>query len=373
MNEIKIIANYLPQYHITDENSKWWGEGFTDWVATKKATPLFKNHKEPRIPLNNNYYSLDNVDAIRWQAKLARKYGVYGFGIYHYWFSSKQILLKKPAEILLENKDIDINFLFLWDNGSWKRTWSKARMSNDWAPKYEPKKVSDNVRDDGILAELIYGDKKEWYKHFMYLLPFFRDSRYIKIDNKPLFAFFQPHNRFDIIKEIVIYWDELAKNHGFNGIICMNKENYTKERMKYQLRYTPLSYEKIIKKIKYKLYDEICLKLNKLRIYDYDKVWKEIIYSAQDTDKYTFLSGFVDYDDTPRRGRRGAIFKGSSPEKFGRYIEKLAQIAKDKGQEYLFVTAWNEWAEGAYLEPDTVNGYAYLEQLKMAIEKVNKS
>ena len=185
---VKIIANYLPQFHVIPENSEWWGNNFTDWVAVKKAKPLFKWHNEPRIPLNNNYYSLDNPDSLKWQANLAREYGVYGFGIYHYWFSSSLNLLTKPAELILNNKDIDINFFFIWDNTSWKRTWSVIKRGNDWAPDFD--NASSQNKNNGILAELIYGEESDWEKPFNYLLPFFKDSRYIKIDNKPAFAFF---------------------------------------------------------------------------------------------------------------------------------------------------------------------------------------
>ena len=116
VNKVKVIANYLPQYHTIPENDKWWGKGFTDWIAVKATEPAYEGHNQPRVPLNENYYSLDCADSIRWQASLAREYGIYGFGIYHYWFSSNQQLLQKPAELLLQNKDIDINFMFIWDN-----------------------------------------------------------------------------------------------------------------------------------------------------------------------------------------------------------------------------------------------------------------
>ena len=374
MSKLKIIANYLPQYHITEENNRWWGEGFTDWISTKNANSLFKGHKQPNIPLNNNYYKLDDINAIRWQAQLAKKYGVYGFGIYHYWFSTEQNLLKKPAEILLENRDIDVNFLFLWDNGSWKRTWSKIKMANDWAPQYDNKNEVLNKKDDGILAKLIYGDENDWYIHFMYLLPFFKDNRYIKIDNKPLFGFYQPYNKFEIIQKMICFWDKLAKKNGFNGIICMNRDTYgyKNKRMEYQFKYAPLSIESFYQKIRYKIYDVLCKTEKRPKIYDYDKRWREIIYNAKKASDKIFLSGFVNYDDTPRRGRQGTLFKGATPEKFGQYIYQLAKIARSKNQEFIFITAWNEWAEGAYLEPDTINEYAYLEQLKMAIDKVNK-
>ena len=163
-SKIKVIANYLPQYHVIPENNEWWGEGFTDWIAVKKANPLFSGHKQPRIPLNKHYYSLDNAQELRWQADLANKYGVYGFGIYHYWFSSDMNLLSTPAELILSNRDIKINFMFIWDNGSWIRTWSNVRYANTWAPKFDD--IKENNGKNGVLAELQYGDEKQWKIQF---------------------------------------------------------------------------------------------------------------------------------------------------------------------------------------------------------------
>ena len=367
-NKSKVIVNYLPQYHVIPENNRWWGDGFTDWVAVKKSYPLYSGHYQPRIPLNGNYYSLDNVDTIRWQADLANEYGIYGFGIYHYWFSSKMQLLQKPAEIIRDTYDININYLFLWDNTSWTRTWSKKRLINDWAPDFDASK-KDNT-DDGVLAEIYYGNEKDWKIHFDYLLTFFKDRRYIKIDNKPLFVFFQPHNDFPTIKKMVAYWDKLAKENGFNGIICLTKENWRKENLEYKIRYSPFSANYFFDALSNKISNMFWSKMKHIRFSDYDKAWEKIIKDAKKADDKTFLSGFVDFDDSPRRGVKARIMKGGSPEKFVRYIEELLRISQKQKKEYVFLTAWNEWGEGAYLEPDQNYEYAYLEELKNAINRV---
>ena len=120
---MKIIAFYLPQFHEVKENNEWWGEGFTEWTNVKTAQPTFKNQNMPRVPLNKNYYNLTNVESLQWQAKIAKKYGIYGFAYYHYW-SEGNMLLEKPAEIMLENKTVDIPFCFSWANHTWTRCWA---------------------------------------------------------------------------------------------------------------------------------------------------------------------------------------------------------------------------------------------------------
>lgn len=362
----KIIAMYLPQYHSIPENDMWWGEGYTDWVAVKNAKPLYRGHEQPRVPLNDNYYDLSQVDSIRRQAEMANQYGVYGFGIYHYWFSSEKILLDKPAKILLDNQDISTHFFFMWDNGSWKRTWSNVKFSNSWAPLYE-----DKLQGPGILAELKYGDESEWEKHFEYLLPFFCDDRYIKVDNKPLFGIFNQNNNSDVLREMFRFWDDCARQHGFSGISIVGKSNSSNIKVAdYQFDYEPATHAWVgknnIQKLLWRIKDIIRTKRGGLRTYNYYEVWDRIIKDTK-KDKSYFASGFVRYDDTPRRGKNSAIVQGESPQAFGGYLKRLLQKSREYEKEFLFLTAWNEWGEGAYLEPDSLNGYEYLLELKNAV------
>ena len=125
---MKKFAYYLPQFHEIEENNRWWGKGFTEWVNVKKAQPLFKGHKQPIIPLNKNYYNLENPNILVWQANLAKKYGVDGFIFYNYYFCGKK-LLEKPAKILLKNNNIPMKFFFCWANHSWFRSWEGSEYS----------------------------------------------------------------------------------------------------------------------------------------------------------------------------------------------------------------------------------------------------
>lgn len=367
MSKVKIIANYLPQFHSIPENDKWWGKGFTDWDAVKKATPLFEGHNQPRIPIENNYYDLSIAKNVKKQAQLARQYGIYGFGIYHYWFNKSQNLLTKPAEIILENKDIDINFMFIWDNNSWIRTWSNIRRGNDWAPQFDSS-LSENENNSGILAELKYGTQDDWEIHFQWLLKFFKDPRYIKIDNKPMFSFFAPRNNYRVIKQMVAYWDKRAKECGFSGIYDISKSNFRNNNLTAVMDYEPFSSPTLLNAFKCNLKKCINKFLPKMVIADYDRLWKKNLNRIKKINrKDYFFSGFVNYDDTPRRGNKAKIIMGFTPEKFCYYLTELLRICNSQKRKYVFLTAWNEWGEGAYLEPDTLYGYNYLEAVNKAL------
>lgn len=368
----KIIANYLPQFHEIPENNKWWGKGYTDWVAVKKSKPLFEGHEQPRFPLDG-YYDLTQENVIRRQAEQAKKAGVYGFGIYHYWFSSDMKLLEKPAEILYKNSDINIAYMFIWDNSSWKRTWSNVRKGNDWAPEFDEKNQKLSTQgESGMLAELIYGDEADWEKHFQYLVPFFKDLRYIKKDGRPMFAFFQPDNDFAIIKEMCIYWNKRAIETGFPGICFVSKANYAHCDLEYSFKYEPFSMDTTVAVWKARFANLKNKIKPTLRISEYDKEWNEIILSAQKcTKRNLFYGAVVGFDDSPRRGKKARIILGQSPQKFEKYMAELLRISSRQNKDFIFLTAWNEWGEGAYLEPDTESGYAYLEALKRAVESVD--
>ena len=121
---MKILALYLPQFHTFPENDRWWGKGYTEWTAVRKARPMFPGHDQPKVPLGQNYYDLvkNGVQTLTWQAKLMKQYGVYGLCMYHYWFNGK-LLLEKPMEILRDHPEIDMRYTICWANEPWARTW----------------------------------------------------------------------------------------------------------------------------------------------------------------------------------------------------------------------------------------------------------
>ena len=366
--KVKILAMYLPQYHVIPENSKFWGEGFTDWVTVKKASPLFDGHSQPLEPYDDNYYDLSEKKNIQWQADLAKKYGVYGFGIYHYWFSNEKNLLTKPAEIILADKTIDIPFFFAWDNANWRRSWSKFR-GNAWAP-LEDKKPEKGDKESSILIKYELGEKPDWKNHFDYLLPYFSDERYIKVNNKPLFEIF---NFSEKIYEMAAYWDELARENGFDGlhIVYKNSQLYKLPKEECNFCYEPQysGWGAAHKQYVFKGLSMLGLAKAGPYKYSYDKIWNKIIESAKKRNAaYDWHGAFVSYDDTPRRGKQGRLVEGSSPEKFYKYLSELAAVCEEQGKEFILLTAWNEWGEGATLEPSKKYKYEYLEAVRKVVK-----
>ncbi len=353
-----LIALYLPQFHEVKENSMWWGEGFTDWISVQNAKPCFAGHSQPRIPYRSDYYNLLDKKVMKRQVNMAQKAGIEGFCFYHYWFNGRKIL-ERPVENYLNWKDMKQKYCLSWANEPWIRTWSNVD-GNDWNP------LGDQLNSDrgqSVLIEQEYGGQKQWKEHFDYLLPFFRDCRYIKIDNKPVFIIY----RADIIPcfiRMVRYWKNLARENGFKGLYVMvtNSQKEYGQTIDGILRYEP----------GYTFHNELnkkdATRNRKPEIYNYDMIWRNILVRRKSSSVPVFLGAFTGYDDSPRRGKEGCIVLGGTPRKFGLYLKLLLSKSKNKKYgRYIFVTAWNEWGEGAYLEPDEENRYAYLKACRWAI------
>ncbi len=351
---MKIIAMYLPQFHRVKENDEWWGEGFTDWVTVKRATPLFEGHKQPKIPLDKNYYDLADIDTMRWQASLMRKYGVDGICMYHYWFKDGRQILERPAENLLNEKGLDMPFCFCWANETWARSWSNVPGKNVWADRNE-EKGQPSKNDRGILLDQQYGLERQWKDHFDYLLPFFLDKRYICIDGKPVFVFYRSAD-IPCLPAMTEYWRELALEAGLPGLhlIGVWAENPSNKGLDAELCHEPLRTRISHGELYGKLYSDL----------NYNDFYKSLL--AYETGNKSYYGGFVSYDDTPRRGKKGYIINGLSVEGFRENLSKLIAKNEAHGNELVFVNAWNEWGEGMYLEPDEEYGYSLLEALQIA-------
>lgn len=366
---MKMIAFHLPQFHAIKENDEWWGEGFTEWTNVRRAEPLFLGHHQPRVPLDNNYYDLLEKDVRQWQGKIAKQYGIFGFCFYHYWFDGK-LLLEKPLELMLKDGEPDIPFCLSWANEPWTRTW--------------------DGKEHEVLISQNYGGKDDWHKHFEYLLNFFTDRRYIKVANKPLFLIYRL-DHINNYEEMIAFWRKAAIENGFEGLhIAQIKNSFCDkdlvgvdsvvflEPMNTINFHIPFaSLDNFWRKGKV-LANKTFLKTAKnppkifLGTKSYDYIWKHILSRNVSKNKVPIYPGaFVDWDNSPRRGKFGFMITGASPDKFEIYLRKLVEkTRREYKTDFIFINAWNEWAEGAYLEPDDKHQFGFLEAIKKVLESI---
>ncbi|MEL4240188.1 glycoside hydrolase family 99-like domain-containing protein [Shewanella xiamenensis] len=365
---MKKIAFYLPQFHEIEENNEWWGEGFTEWTNVKKSKPLFLGHDQPRIPMNNNYYDLSNIHVMDDQAKLARSYGLDAFCFYHYYFKDGKTLLEKPLENFLSS-DIDIDYCFCWANESWTRNW--------------------DGKNKKVLMMQDYGNQNDWSKHFDYMLKYFCDDRYIKLENKPVFLIYKIED-IPNFNDFCQYWNKLAVLNGFDGIefIAVKRQkniSFSELNLRYSVAFEPFyslsstdslsKYYKlsggVFKSLAVKSYDfftNISYKLGFRDSFaiDYQKIVVKSINNQKNESDSLIPGCFVDWDNSPRRGVKAIIFKGFTIDIFSDYVKSIFKIAKNENKPFVFINAWNEWAEGTYLEPDVKHGHRVLEAVHRA-------
>ena len=307
IKSVEIVAFHLPQFHSIPENDKWWGKGFTEWNNTKRAVPLFDNHYQPRIPMNEKYYDLSNPDDIVWEMNLAKEYGINAFCYYHYWFDGK-LLLQKPLELMRKIGD-RIDYFFCWANEPWIRSWQGSKE---------------------VLMPQNYGGKLEWKKHFDYLLDFFKDEHYKKINNCPILVLYRTNN-IPNCEEMISFWDSECKSNGFSGIyiieernnfqtekVCTNSDAILDFEPMYTLTHRRSIIDRAIDKVKTFVFNKRTG--NDLLVFDYDKVWKNILSRKYDSNYKHYLGCFIDWDNTARKGRKGTVVIGYSPEKFKKYL-----------------------------------------------------
>lgn len=345
----KIIAMYLPQYHIIKENDQWWGKGFTEWTNVKRATPLFEGHLQPRIP--QRYYDLSDPNEMLNQMKMARDYGVDGFAFYHYWFDGR-LLLEKPVEVLRNYESTPIDYCLCWANESWNRRW--------------------NNEEKEILIKQRYGGKKEWSEHYVYFSTFFKKKNYLKKNNCPIIIIYNKRV-IPCIKEMYELWDDLAKKEGYNGlhIIEVHRSKLLFEVPFYGnavMRFEPFA---TFHEMPFYTRESISKghwSSSQKKIYkviDYEKFCKLMIKQSGFSDENQYLGFFTGWDNSPRIGGRASLlFDNNTPDIFEKYFEVLFKNSICRNNEYLFINAWNEWGEGTFLEPDKEYGYGYLESIK---------
>jgi lipopolysaccharide biosynthesis protein len=354
---VKTIAFYLPQFHPIPENNEWWGEGFTEWTNVTKSKPLFRHHEQPRIPSDLGFYDLRVPEIRQSQADLARIYGLNGFCYYHYWFHGRR-LLERPVNDIIQSSDPDFPFCLCWANETWSRRW----IGDDTEVLI---KQSYSAEDDRI--------------HGAYLAQVFADGRYIKIDDRPLFLIYRPcdlPSPRDTLDRLSAecYSRNLSKPYfvavdahrvgydyrqdGFDDILAFSPQLGVSAPDAFDDR---RKISKLIRNAKYGI------KSAKLKIFDEADERRKMDQLSRPYP--TIPCCFVSWDNSPRRGRDGIIYINSSPELFKASVVQSIKVAKNHPSNHslLFINAWNEWAEGNYLEPDLKRGHSYLKALHQAL------
>lgn len=367
-NRPRLIAFYLPQYHPIPENDEWWGKGFTEWSNVVKAKPLFKGHYQPHLPADLGFYDLRVPEVREHQGKLAKEHGIDGFCYYHYWFNGKQ-LLERPFEEVLESGKPDFPFCLCWANENWTRKW--------------------DGQDQDIIICQDYSEDDD-LQHIEHLLPAFQDSRYIKINGRPLVLIYRV-NSLPNPQKTAELWRNAAKEFGFPDlylctVISLPELHIDPASIGFDAAVDFVPDWKYLPKPRRPFgYNNNWLRRIAKHFFNYPygrhyiSTYLELMNSMLDRPKPSFklMSGVtVGWDNSPRRKTGAKIFDKSDPEIYGHWLkDALLQVKQSSlapEEQFIFINAWNEWGEGAHLEPDAKWGKSYLETTLKIIESFSE-
>jgi len=357
---VRPVAFHLPQFHRIPENDRWWGEGFTEWTQIRSALPRFPGHVPPGPAGELGEYDLRDPRAHRAQAELAREHGVHAFCHYHYWFGGRR-LLETPVEEMRRLGEPGFPFLLCWANERWTRRW--------------------DGRDEDVLMEQVYSPEDD-VTHARHLLEVFADERYVKVKGRPLFLVYRPSDLPDP-QATVARWKREAERLGRPRPYLAAVESFESEKRDWRevgfdvnVEFQPdwwnlgerrpgeesmadlgLSKERLEE-----------LERAHLQFHRYEVVVERML--ARDKPPWPRIPCVTPrWDNTPRRGDSGLLLHGSTPALFEHWCREVRAhwLHPDPDLDFVFVNSWNEWAEGAYLEPDAVTGRGYLEALRRAL------
>lgn len=354
---MRLIAFYLPQFHPTEINDKWYGKGFTEWTNVAKAKPLFRNHYEPHVPADLGFYDLRIPEVRREQANLAAEYGLDAFCYWTYWFGNGETLLDMPIWEVYKDKSITFPFCCAWANHNWE------------------KKLWDNKANNQVIAEQKYLGVDDYKKFFYSYLPLFKDERYFRVNGRVFFIIYAPLDSPEI-PVFISEWRRLAKEEELGDFyfVARDADSRIKEKV-LNLGFDAI-YNDDVFNIHHKLSlpQKILLKIQReyLRrptVFKYSDAIKYMI--SPDASERTVIPVVApNWDHSPRSGNKAIILHDCKPKYFKEVLQKAKKAVEKKptDEQIVIIKSWNEWGEGNHLEPDLKYGRGYLQAVKEVVD-----
>ncbi len=345
----QVLAFYLPQFHALPENDAWHGRGFTEWTVVAKSKPLFAGHRQPNLPGELGFYDLRVPETRYLQARLAREHGISGFLYYHYWFSGRR-MLGRPFQEVLDSGEPDFPFALCWANESWYRRWQGST--------------------DEMLLEQVFSEEDD-LAHIRWLIEAFKDPRYIRVNGRPLLAVYRAYHLPNPNRTVELWRRECeAAGVDYPWLVMFETSEDVREPGELgfdaSAEFVPHLLSSLIKSPAQRFGED-----GTHISYDYEEVISAYLdRPAVSWPRYPCVA--AGWDNSPRRQSGEALMlRDASPDGYGRWLAEATrrQTAASGRDGIVFINAWNEWAEGAYLEPDVAQGRALLDVTKDVLGK----
>ena len=344
-----LVAFYLPQFHPIAENDEWWGKGFTEWRNVACALPQFEGHAQPRLPADLGYYDLRNVDTMHEQARLASEYGIGAFCFYFYWFSGRT-LLEKPLRQWLDDPTLQLPFCLCWANENWSRRW-------------------DGRSDDILIAQ--QHSAEDDLAFIAHIAAYLRDPRYLRVEGKPLLLVYRPDLLPDA-RQTAQRWRHWCRANQIGEIHIAYVQGFERPDPRDIGFDAAVEFPPNLSNPTNLTADQRLLNPEfEGQVLD----WRELAadYSSRAMPAYTLYPGVnAGWDNEPRRPGKGRIYLHAAPRRYRDWLQSTITTrlaGKAPAERMVFINAWNEWAEGAVLEPDSTLGHAWLDATRQALQR----
>lgn len=352
LDEVRLIAFYLPQFHPIRENEFWWGKGFTEWTNVAKALPVYPGHEQPHLPTELGFYDLRVPEVMHEQARLARAHGISGFCYYYYWFHGRR-LLEAPIERLLQESPAPLPFCLCWANENWTRRWDGGGGESEVLIG----QAHSDEDDEAVIRDLIR---------------FLRHPSYIRVHGKPMLLVYRV-GLFPDIRNTAALWREVCRQEGLGEIHLVRVDSFGDARVATHpathgfdasVEFPPHECGAPLRKPPGPVRDGF-----RGNLHDYEGA---ALQSAgyKDAGYLHYRTVIPRWDNTPRRSNGSTIFVNSSPGAYQAWLEEVLAYTREQNvgdDRMVFINAWNEWAEGAHLEPERRYGRSYLEATRDAM------
>jgi GT2 family glycosyltransferase len=349
LNEVKILSFYLPQFHPYKENEFWWGKGFTEWTNVSKALPNYEGHVQPQLPTDLGFYDARLKETMENQKKLAEKYGVSGFCFYYYWFAGKRVMELQLDRILHDNKS-ELPFCLCWANENFTKRWDGGNNEIVLGQSHS------DEDDEAVIKDM---------------LKYARHKNYIRVNNKPMVLLYR-HSLLPDIARTAKLWRKIAMEIGIGeiylGFVESFQHAYLMENPKecgfdFSTQFPPHQNSTEIP-VPGKLFNKDFTGT----VHDYREM--VLKYTGKPVPGFKRFPGLMTgWDNTPRQKNKPNIFAYSNPGSFQAWLEWNIKVTSEQnppGERFIFINAWNEWAEGAILEPSLQHGHGFLEAVRNA-------
>ena len=348
---VRLIAFYLPQFHPIPENDEWWGKGFTEWTNVSKAVPQFVGHYQPRLPGELGFYDLRLPEVLRRQVELARMHGIYGLCFHYFWFNGRR-LLERPLDTFVRDPEIDFPFCLCWANENWSRRW--------------------DGREEDVLIAQEFAEESD-LAFIRDIEPYLRHRNYLRVDDRPVLIVYRAQALPNPVRTAE-RWKAYCRSVGLPEPYLIAAQTFGFEDARQvgfdaAVEFPPLNFKpRSVKSLQ--------AFLNEGFQGDVFSYW-DLVRAAIDREEtpYRLLRTVTPgWDNVARRGGRGYAIVHSTPAAYRFWLANVVRqemkLAETQGR-LIFLNAWNEWAEGAYLEPDRRFGYAYLRATAEAVSQPN--